>query len=59
MKRVVITKTRQIRIEETPRPERGKDEALLKVHYVGICAKLSGMPAISDRVQRTGALNLP
>ena len=37
MKRVVINKPREIRIEETSPPERGTDEALLKVRYVGIC----------------------
>jgi threonine dehydrogenase-like Zn-dependent dehydrogenase len=37
MKRVVITKPREIRIEDTSRPERSADEALLKVRYVGIC----------------------
>ncbi len=37
MKRVVITKPREIRIEEASRPVRGANEALLKIRYVGIC----------------------
>ena len=37
MKRVVFSGPRQAGIEEAPRPIRNPGEALLRVHYVGIC----------------------
>lgn len=37
MKRVVFLEPRQIQIEEVSKPKRKPNEALLKVHFVGIC----------------------
>ena len=37
MKRVLIPEPRKAIVEETAKPTRNSEEALLKVHYVGIC----------------------
>jgi threonine dehydrogenase-like Zn-dependent dehydrogenase len=37
MKRIVISGPRKVYSEDAPKSKRRADEALLKVHYVGIC----------------------
>ena len=37
MKRVVFSEPRKIQIEEVSKPKRKPKEALLRVHFVGIC----------------------